>query len=140
MESNFAYLLAPAIAWTIAQVLKNLLNKDRKGSVGIARHLRSGDMPSAHTSVVIALSTVILVHEGISSLFAVTIWFAAITVYDALVARRSIGEQGLALVKLLKKSSFAKDQMPRVAIGHKPLEVVGGAIIGVVVGYIVALF
>lgn len=140
MKSSYAYLFAPAIAWLIAQILKNLLNEKRKGSAGIAGRLRSGDMPSAHTAVVVALSTVIFFSEGISNLLAVTVWFAAITIYDALVARRSIGEQGLALTKLLKKSSFAQDTMPSVAIGHKPLEVMVGAVIGGIIGWGVALF
>lgn len=140
MKSSYAYLLAPLFAWLIAQVLKNVLNTSRQGSAGIAGRLRSGDMPSAHSAVVISLASVIFFHEGFSNLFAVVLWFAAIIVYDALVARRSIGEQGNALLRLIEKSPFAKDPLPRVAIGHKPLEVLVGAFIGAVVGGVVALF
>lgn len=140
MKSSIAYLAAPLIGWLIAQASKNFLNKTRTGSAGIGKYLRSGDMPSAHTAVVITLATVIFAHEGFSGLFAVTFWFAAITIYDALVARRSIGEQGVSLVKLLKRSELAKEPLPRVAIGHKPLEVLGGAVIGIVVGLVVAFF
>lgn len=140
MKSNYAYLLAPFFAWLIAQLLKNVLNASRQGSAGIAGKLRSGDMPSAHTAVVMSLAVAVFVHEGLSNLFAVVIWFSAIIIYDALVARRSIGEQGKALLRLIEKSSFANDPLPRVAIGHKPLEVIVGAAIGAGVGAIVALF
>lgn len=140
MKNSIAYLVVPAIAWVIAQALKNVLNKDRVGTAGIAGRLRSGDMPSAHTAVVISLLTIIFIKEGVSALFALAFWFAAITIYDALVARRSIGEQGIALVRLLGKSAFAKDPLPRVAVGHKPLEVVAGAVIGAATALIVALF
>lgn len=138
MKSNIAYLVAPLIGWLIAQIIKNFLGvSGRHGN--IEKYLTSGGMPSAHTATVVTLITVIFAHEGLSVLFAVAFWFAAITVYDALVARRSIGEQGGALTKLLEKSGY-KGAMPRVALGHKPLEVIVGAIIGIATGLTVALF
>ncbi len=62
----------------------------------------------------------------------------AITAYDAMMSRRSAGEQGLALRKLLEKSIFAKEPMPYVALGHKPLEVLAGGTLGILIGLIVA--
>ena len=97
-------------------------------------------MPSSHTAVVVALASTILFHEGVSELFAVAGTFAIITIYDAMVARRSIGEQGAALVKLLQKSAKPGDALPRVAIGHKPLEVVAGILLGLAIGATVAKF
>lgn len=138
MKASYVYFLAPLVAWIVAQITKNVLNASRRKPGGIEKYLGSGGMPSAHTAVVIALSTVIFVREGFSSLFAVTLWLAMITIYDALVARRSIGEQGTALLELLKHSAI-KSKPPRVALGHKPLEVVIGALIGITVGVIVAL-
>lgn len=139
MKSSFAYLLAPFIGWLVAQTIKNILGI-QSGKYGrVEKYLTSGGMPSAHTATVITLVTVIFVHEGCTALFAVVVWVAALTVYDSLVARRSIGEQGTALTKLLKTSGH-KGDMPKVALGHKPVEVVVGAIIGVLVGWIVALF
>ena len=139
MQSNIVYLLAPFVAWLIAQTVKIVLNASLKQKHGFSKYFMSGDMPSAHTATVVALTTVISVHEGPSSLFAVVACFAAITVYDSLVARRSIGEQGAALLRLIETSPFAKDPLPRVALGHKPLEVVVGGLIGVLVGVGMAL-
>lgn len=139
MKNSYAYFLAPLIAWVIAQVAKNLINSNGKRSGGpIEKYLRTGGMPSAHSAVVMALAAVIFTREGFSELFAVVVWVAAITIYDALVARRSIGEQGVALLGLLKNSTV-KGVPPRVAMGHKPLEALAGALIGIGVGVIVAL-
>ncbi len=78
--------------------------------------------------------------EGFSNLFAVVVVFSIIFIHDALVARRSIGEQGMAVLKLISTSRFAKDPLPRIALGHKPLEVLAGGVLGVIVGLIVAFF
>lgn len=138
MRSSFAYILAPLLGYLTAHILKYLLAVRKQRSRKI--FFRSGNMPSSHTAVVMALTSVIFFHEGVSNLFAVVGTFAAIIIYDALVARRSIGEQGVALVKLLEKSSFSKDPLPRVALGHKPLEVVAGGALGLSIGFIVAFF
>ena len=140
MKSSYAYLLAPFLGWLLAQVVKNILRLfSQKGSIS-KKLFSSGDMPSAHTATVVALATVIFAHEGVSSLFAVASVLASVTIYDALVARRSIGEQGTALLRLLEKSPFAKEKLPRVALGHKPLEVLAGGVLGGVIGLIVAIF
>lgn len=139
MKSSIAYLLAPLIGWLIAQIAKNLISKRGHRGGGVEKYLLTGGMPSAHTATVVTLITVIFVNEGFSALFAVTAWFAAIIIYDALVVRRSVGEQGMALTKLLKKNG-SKEPLPFVALGHKPLEVAAGAAIGIVTGVIVALF
>ena len=138
MKASVAYLLAPVLGFMSAQIIKYVLanRKDKNWR----QFFRSGSMPSSHTAVVVSLATVIFAHEGFSSLFSVAAVLTMITVYDALVARRSIGEQGTALVRLIEKSPFAKDPLPRVALGHKPKEVVVGAALGIFLGIVVAFF
>ena len=138
MTASEAYLLAPILGFVAAQSIKYLLVSKRQQNW--RQLLRSGNMPSGHTTVVISLATAIYMHEGLSTLFAVVAVFAGITIYDALVARRSIGEQGAALIRLLEKSTFAKDPLPSVAIGHKPTEVIAGGALGIVIGIVVAIF
>ncbi|MFZ1458512.1 MAG: divergent PAP2 family protein [Candidatus Saccharimonadales bacterium] len=138
MKASSAYLIAPFLGFLLAQVIKYALasrhDKNRR------QFFRSGNMPSSHTAVVVSLATVIYVHEGLSTLFSVAAVLAVITIYDALVARRSIGEQGAALLRLIEKSPFAKDPLPRVALGHNPREVIAGGILGLVIGLTVAFF
>lgn len=131
-----AYFIAAGLAFAIAQAIKYLLNRRARDSSGWRQLYMSGRMPSGHTATMTALATVVAVQDGLDSgLFAVTAVIAIITAYDAMMSRRSAGEQGLALRKLLEKSIFAKDPMPYVALGHKPLEVLVGAVLGIVIGF-----
>lgn len=134
-----AYFIAAILAFAVAQAIKYLLNRTAKDSSGWRQLYMSGRMPSGHTATMAALATVVAVRDGIDSgLFAVTAVIALITAYDAMMSRRSAGEQGLALRKLLEKSIFSKEPMPYVALGHKPLEVAAGAVLGILIGLTVA--
>lgn len=134
------YLLAAGIAFVTAQLIKYLLNL-RSAGTGWRQLYMSGRMPSAHTATVFALATVVALEDGIDSgLFAIAAVLAVLTAYDSMMSRRSSGEQGIALRKLLKKSSHAKDTMPYVALGHTPLEVAAGGVLGVSIAIIVAFF
>ena len=97
----------------------------------------SGGMPSVHTASVMALATIVSLEDGLSSpIFAVAILFAAIVIYDAINVRRATGEQGRAIEELIKKTGV-KVRTPFNARGHKLLEVLIGAILGIVVGVVV---
>lgn len=134
-----AYFIASGLAFVLAQGIKYLLNRQAKDSSGWRQLYMSGRMPSGHTATMAALATVVAVRDGVESgLFAVTAVIAVITAYDAMMSRRSAGEQGLALTKLLLKSPFSKEPLPYVALGHKPLEVAAGALLGTTIGLSVA--
>ncbi|HEX8390127.1 MAG TPA: divergent PAP2 family protein [Candidatus Saccharimonadales bacterium] len=137
-----AYFIATIVAFTSAQGIKYLLNQRAKttGVVGWRQLYMSGRMPSAHTATMFSLATVVALRDGPESgLFAVTTVIAFITAYDAMMSRRSSGEQGMALQKLLTLSPFSKDPLPYVAQGHKPLEVLAGGVLGVLIGLVVGL-
>lgn len=139
MKSSWAYILAPALGYLLAHTIKYVISLVRREN-SWRLWFRTGNMPSSHTAVVTALAAVILFNEGVSDLFAVAGTFAVITIYDAMVARRSIGEQGTALLKLLEKSSTPGEVLPRVALGHKPLEVIAGLGLGLAIAAVVAIF
>lgn len=131
------YIAAGLIAWIVAQGSKYIVVSIKSKTFRKLRQLyMSGNMPSAHSATVVALLTVVALRDGTgSAIFAVTATFAAIVMYDAVMVRRSSGEQGAALLKLLK------DPVPafRVAKGHTPVEVLVGALLGAVVGAVVFL-
>ena len=134
------YILAVIAGWVIAQGAKYVLKVIQTGDVGQLRQLYlSGNMPSAHATSVAALLTVIGMSDGIDSgLFALAALFAAIVMYDAVMVRRSSGEQGKA-IQLLIKESKSTIQIPRAAKGHTPIEVLVGALLGAVIGVVVVL-
>ncbi len=132
------YLLAIVAGWVIAQSLKYILKVLQTGNLRDIRQLYlSGNMPSAHATSVIALATLVAYKDGVESgLFALAALFAAIVMYDAVMVRRSSGEQGVAIQALIKESK-SKVALPRAAKGHQPAEVIAGALLGAVIGFVV---
>ncbi len=132
------YIIAVIIAWVAAQGSKYALGaiKTRNFS-GFRQLYLSGDMPSSHSATTVALATVIGLMNGIgSALFGMAALFAAIVMYDAVMVRRSSGEQGAAIKALIKEQG-SKVLLPRAAKGHEPAEVVVGAILGLIIGVVV---
>lgn len=134
------YILAPAIAWFVAQGAKYIIDAYKKRSWRNLRRLYlSGNMPSAHSATVTALLTVVYFKDGSdSAIFGVTALFAAIIIYDAVMLRRSSGEQGGALVRLLREVN-SKIAEPRVAKGHTPVEALVGSLLGIGIALVVIL-
>jgi len=141
MEELSPYLIAVIIAWVAAQGSKYLIQAFKNRSLASLRQLYlSGNMPSSHSATTVALATVVGMRIGVeSALFAISALFAAVVMYDAVMVRRSSGEQGAAIIALIKEQK-SKVQMPRAAKGHEPLEVIVGAILGFIIGYLVFLF
>ncbi|HEY1086032.1 MAG TPA: divergent PAP2 family protein [Candidatus Saccharimonadales bacterium] len=132
------YLVAILLGWVVAQGLKYGFAVAKTGSLRQLRQLYlSGNMPSSHAASVMALATVIGLKDGVeSAVFAVAALFAAIVMYDAMMVRRSSGEQGNAIQMLIKEQK-SKVSLPRAAKGHTPLEVVVGAVLGACIGCVV---
>lgn len=140
MEIFSPYIVAVIAAWLIAQGAKYFLVATKRRSFDHIRQLYlSGNMPSAHSAAVIALVTVIGLRDGFDTgLFALATLFATIVMYDAVMVRRSSGEQGVAIQQLIKEQK-SKVGLPRAAKGHTPLEVVVGGLLGVAIGLVVFL-
>lgn len=140
MTTLSPYLIAIVAAWLIAQGAKYLLIAVKHRSFSHFRQLYlSGNMPSAHSATVVALCMVIMLRDGVDSgLFGLAALFAGIVMYDAMMVRRSVGEQGKAIQSLIKEQKSSVP-LPRAAKGHTPVEVAVGAVLGVVIGLVVFL-
>ena len=134
------YLLTIVTSWVVAQGAKYLIIaiKNRNFS-GFRQLYLSGNMPSAHSATVMSMATVVGLINGFeSALFGIAIMVAGVVMYDAIMVRRSVGEQGLAIQELIKVAkNNERVVIPRAAKGHTPLEVVVGAILGVLIGLVV---
>lgn len=134
------YLLAILAAWFAAQGSKYLASVVRTGNLADWRQVYiSGGMPSAHSATMVAITTVIGLRDGFASgLFGLAVMISIIVMYDAMMVRRSSGAQGEVLKALV---SEVKSHLtaPKVVHGHEPMEVLVGALLGGVVGYIVFL-
>ena len=135
MEIFSPYIIAGLAGWVVSQAAKYVVASFKTRKLASYRQLYlSGNMPSAHSATVIAVLVVVGLIDGIGSgLFGVMLVLASVVLYDAMMVRRSSGEQGVALTALIKESKSAVP-LPRVALGHTPLEVAIGALLGFFVG------
>lgn len=111
----------------------------------LSRLFASGGLPSSHSAFVGTLTTIIGLKYGITSdLFAVVAVFSLIVLYDATGVRRAVGEQAnvinnmithLNLRNIDQETDFLKKELKEL-IGHTPLEVLVGTILGVLIGLI----
>lgn len=132
------YIVVPLVVWAIAQFLKFTIAAFR-GRVDFRYLYGSGGMPSVHAAVVVSLAVTALLVDGPNSpIFGLAAIFAAIVMYDSFGVRRSAGEQAVAINAIL--DSMEKDRLdhPRMRLreilGHKPLEVTVGAVLGLLLG------
>ena len=132
------YIIAIVVSWVAAQGSKYIITAVRHRTLrGFRQLYLSGNMPSAHSATVIAITTLIGLREGVdSALFGLSITFAAVVMYDAVMVRRSVGEQGIAVQQIIKETE-SRAVFPRAAKGHTPVEVAVGAFLGVVIGLVV---
>lgn len=132
------YLIAVAAGWVVAQGAKYIIVVMKTRRLSHLRQLYlSGNMPSAHSATTIALLTVVGLKDGIESgLFGLAALFSSIVIYDSMMVRRSVGEQGLAIQELIKER-LSEVILPRAAKGHTPIEVLVGISVGVAVGVVV---
>jgi len=133
--------LAAAISWLVAQSLKVLLTFFVEKEIRIERMHGSGGMPSAHTATIVSASTAIGIVEGWStSIYALSLIMAFIVMYDASGVRRSVGKQAKWLNDIifdLYKNKHVEEEKLKELIGHKPTEVVVGAILGIIIANLV---
>lgn len=128
-------LKAAVVAWCIAQGLKVIINIIENGSLDLTRVYGAGGMPSSHTSFVVALCVNIGKIFGFGSgLFALSAGLAAVVMYDAVGIRRAAGKQAAAINKLFYHQGIPLEQQLKELLGHTPLQVAAGTVLGIVVG------
>lgn len=129
-----------ALSWAIAQVIKITLDYMRNKTFDYGRITGTGGMPSSHSSCVSALTFSIGYQEGFNSpLFAIAFVFAAVVMYDASGIRRAAGKQAEVLnifIANFEKHGIKIDSKLKELLGHTPIEVLAGAILGLVIATI----
>ncbi|MGI6093300.1 MAG: divergent PAP2 family protein [Veillonellaceae bacterium] len=137
-------LMAAATAWFSAQILKTIFNFFKYKKFDAERLIGAGGMPSSHTSLVVGLSSSLGLTEGFdSSMFAVSLVLAGIVMYDAAGVRRAAGKHAKIINKLVRHTRAEKtvrDIKLKELLGHHPIEVLAGAILGMAVAYAFNLY
>jgi hypothetical protein len=128
-------------ACVIAQVTKIAVGSIRQHRFDFRWFLGTGGMPSTHAAGVTALSTAVGLHIGFDSpLFAATLVFTIITLFDAQGVRRWSGRQAQILNKMLEDIYFKRriqEERRKELLGHTPTEVLAGMGVGLVTALVV---
>jgi acid phosphatase family membrane protein YuiD len=130
-------LQASVIAWASAQIIKFFIELLWRRRVNLRALTTMGGMPSSHSAAVSSLATGIAIVDGLgSTIFALALWFAAVTMYDAAGIRRAASIQARILNQMIEElfqGHPISDVKLRELLGHTPVEVIAGMLLGILI-------
>ena len=137
---QYKYLVVPFAVWFFIQLFKLIYDLVTTKQFNFKRILGAGGMPSSHSAVVTSLATMVGLNQGIESpIFAISVIFAFIVMYDAAGIRRAAGKQAKILNKIVNTPGLSGVEVTeklQEVLGHTPIQVIVGAAIGILVGFI----
>lgn len=129
------------LSWFIAQMLKVLIVLIIEKKLDFTRITGSGGMPSSHSSFTVSLACACGFIDGFDSVsFGLAAAFSLVVMYDASGVRRAAGHQAAVLNQIIEK--IGKEDISvtgkklKELLGHSPVEVFAGAILGIIVAII----
>lgn len=130
----------PVLLWLFVQVFKFLTDLIINRKVNIKRLVGAGGMPSSHSAIVCVLAVLIGREYGFDSgNFGIATIMAFVVMYDAAGVRRAAGKQARILNKILETPGLTTGEVQEKLVevlGHTPVQVFVGAILGIIVGAI----
>ena len=133
---EYAYFIAPFIAWLVTGCCKFLLNsiKARRLAFDLIGY---GGMPSNHAAIVSATTALIGFREGLDHpAFGVAITLAFIVILDASSLRAQVGKHAQAINQLNDRSDI---QPLRERMGHTKPQIASGILLGIGVAWLLNL-
>lgn len=139
------------VSWVAAQILKTIFYAVLERKFKPERLFGAGGMPSAHSATVCGITVALSNTVGYDSpIFALSFVFAMVVMYDAMGVRRQAGEQAKAINavismfknkdKTLSSRDFrVKKENLKEFVGHTPLEVLGGAMLGIIIALLMGV-
>lgn len=135
MKYGNIIVLLSALSWALAQLAKGLIQLITEGRITLRQVLASGGMPSSHSALVTCCAmTVGFLYGFDSGMFAVAAVQAVVVMYDACNVRRQSGEQAKVINLILQNWEEMTPELlglqVKVLLGHTPLQVFFGAMLG----------
>ena len=136
-------LISAVLGWTVAQLLKTVIDMVINKSFNPERIFGSGGMPSSHSATVCALTTASGMKYGVGSFeFAISFVLSMIVMYDAMGVRRETGKQAKLLNLIMEQDWFNLNNQEiqkrlKEFVGHTPLQVAAGAALGIILAFVV---
>lgn len=138
---KYKYILLPLLLWFGIQLFKLIYDMVTTKKFNFKRILGAGGMPSSHSAVVVSLATLLGKDYGIDSpVFAIALILACVVMYDAAGVRRAAGKQAKLLNKLIETPGLTGVEVSEKLVevlGHTPIQVFVGALIGLVAGILI---
>lgn len=136
-------LISAVTGWFIAQLIKTILFLVINREFRLERMVGSGGMPSSHAATVCAMVVATVFNFGFSSFeFAIAFLLMVIVLHDATGVRLETGRQAQILNKIISQLQAGDNSVFHGAelkelIGHTPIQVCAGSIIGIITGLII---
>ena len=141
-------IIVPILAWLVSQIMKIIIHAIVEREFRLERLVGDGGMPSAHSATVSSLVVMCGWGAGFdSAAFAISIIVSIIVMHDAMGVRREAGKHANTIKQLAEivNGMFAEEneevrtEKLKEFIGHTPLQVVSGAVLGIVIAIIAIL-
>lgn len=133
-------LITALLAWLVAQTLKVLRGVIKEKRFDFRWFIGTGGMPSSHAAGAAALASSIGLNYGFNSVvFALAVTFAIVVMFDAQGVRRATGKQAQILNKVMEDIYWQgkiKEDRLRELIGHTPIEVLVGMLLGIIIAFL----
>lgn len=133
-------LIITFLAWAIAQCIKVIIGCVVEKRFNFRWFVGSGGMPSSHAAGVTAMATAIGLELGFNSvIFAMAAVLALVIMFDAQGVRRASGQQAEILNKILDDiywSGKLEAERLKELIGHTPIQVIIGALLGLSLAFV----
>lgn len=143
-EYNYV-LLTAVVSWFSAQIIKTIIHLIRYRTFNPERLFGAGSMPSSHSALVCSATLAVSRKIGTNSVeFAIMFILAVVVMYDAMGVRRAAGLHAKEINRINKTiEESANDNKQddykelKEYLGHTPFEVLGGALLGILISMIV---
>jgi len=130
------FLLTGVFSFLITQIAKVFIHAYVYKEFDWKRIVGDGGMPSGHSATVASIATVAFLHFGGGSFeFALSLILAIIVCHDAMGVRQETGKQAVVineLIEMMKLFERIPEMELKEFVGHTPLQVYVGILIGVV--------
>ncbi len=139
--TNNKCIYVPVLLWFSIQLFKVITDLIRNRRLNVKRIIGAGGMPSSHSAVVTSLAVLVGKEYGFDSgIFAISLIMAFVVMYDAAGVRRAAGKQARIINKILDTPGLSVEEVQGKlveALGHTPVQVFVGAVIGIVFGILI---
>ncbi len=149
-------LTVGVISWLAAQIIKTIVHAIKVKSFDPERIIGAGGMPSSHSSLVVSVVIYTLRFKGFSDpFFAFAVLLAAIVIYDAMSVRYNAGLHAKELNRMRRIIDEMDDEISQLSgadeddieelsdqkdlkefLGHTPIEVLAGAMLGIIIAMV----